>query len=110
MDNQRAADFLEALGNPTRLAIYRLLVQAGHGGSPVGELQRHLGVPASTLSHHLARLTRQGLVTQERQGRTLICRTVYDRMDELVAYLQNNCCGGLQAPSTAAPSSACRTE
>lgn len=99
MEIQHAANCLEALGNATRLSIFRLLVQAGREGTPVGDLQRHLDIPASTLSHHLARLMRHGLVSQERQGRTLICRAEYEAMDTLLDYLQDNCCGGFAEPT-----------
>lgn len=96
MDILQASDKLEALGNSTRLEIFRLLVQAGEEGAPVGELQKTLKIPASTLSHHISRLMRVGLVTQERRSRLLICRADYDAMGELLAYLTDNCCGGLQ--------------
>ncbi len=95
MDTSTAATCLDALGNPTRLELFRLLIQAGPTGAPVGALQERLQIPASTLSHHLARLTRVGLVTQERQSRSLICRAEYAHMNSLLAYLGDNCCEGL---------------
>ena len=67
---QQIADTMEALGNETRLAVFTLLVPAGRGGLTVGGIQRRLGVPASTLSHHLSRLIQVDLVKQERQGRS----------------------------------------
>jgi len=94
-----AAARLEALGNPTRLEIFRLLVRAGHAGAPVGQLQQALGIPASTLSHHLAKLVRVGLVRQERQSRTLLCHAEYAQMNALLAYLTDKCCKGLQISS-----------
>lgn len=97
METTLAARCLEALGSDTRLEIYRLLVQAGPGGAVVGDLQARLDIPASTLSHHLARLVRVGLITQERHSRTLVCRANYERMNTLLAYLSDNCCGGLEA-------------
>ena len=87
-----AAFRLEALGNPTRLRIYRALVRAGEPGLPVGKLQSRLAVPASTLSHHLKTLLVVGLVTQEREGTTLICRTNYPVMRGLVDFLVAECC------------------
>jgi len=87
-----AAKQLEALGNPTRLQVYRALVRAGHDGMPVGSLQEKLEIAASTLSHHLKNLIATGLVTQERQATTLICRAHYPAMDALVGYLVNECC------------------
>lgn len=81
MNFEEAAKQLEALGNPTRLQVYRTLVRAGDSGLPVGSLQEKLGIAASTLSHHLHRLILTGLVTQERQATTLICRANYPAMD-----------------------------
>ena len=72
MELEEAAAQLEALGNPTRLKVYRALVRAGDGGMPVGRLQQRIGIAASTLSHHLHKLITVGLVTQERQVTTLI--------------------------------------
>ncbi|MBN9022691.1 MAG: helix-turn-helix transcriptional regulator, partial [Rhizobiales bacterium] len=72
MDIDHAARQLEALGNPTRLRIYRSLVRAGGDGLPVGRLQERLAIPGSTLSHHLRQLVAAGLITQERVATTLI--------------------------------------
>ncbi len=87
-----AAARLEALGNPTRLQIYRALVRAGEAGMPVGKLQTKLSLPASTLSHHLKSLLAVGLISQERQATTLICRANYDVMRGLVDFLVAECC------------------
>jgi DNA-binding transcriptional ArsR family regulator len=87
-----AAAQLEALGNPTRLKIYRTLVKVGEAGIPVGQLQSRLGTAASTLSHHLQKMIQVGLVTQERQATTLICRANYATMQGLVGYLTEECC------------------
>jgi DNA-binding transcriptional ArsR family regulator len=92
MDIEQAAKQLEALGNPTRLQVYRTLVQAGETGCPVGRIQENLDIPASTLSHHLHRLILTGLVTQERQGTTLICRANYPMMKDLLGFLADECC------------------
>ena len=98
MELELAANRLEALGNPTRLKLFRLLVQAGRKGLPVGHLQRELGIPASTLSHHVARLVRAGVVLQQRQGSTLHCHADYDAMNNLVDFLNENCCQGQHGP------------
>ena|SRR5690348_1348515 len=87
-----AASRLEALGNPTRLRIYRTLVKAGEPGLSVGKLQSRLGVPPSTLSHHLKTLLIVGLIRQERDATTLICRTNYPVMRGLVGFLVDECC------------------
>ncbi|WP_371344960.1 ArsR/SmtB family transcription factor [Ancylobacter sp. IITR112] len=92
MNLEIASRQLEALGNPTRLQIYRTLVRAGHAGLPVGGLQERIGIAASTLSHHLKRLVDTGLVTQERHATTLICRAHYPAMDALIGYLADECC------------------
>ena len=92
MKIEQAAKQLEALGNPTRLKVYRALVRAGDAGLPVGRLQEKLGLAASTLSHHLHRLILTGLVTQERQVTTLICRAHYPAMSSLVGFLVDECC------------------
>src|SRR3954470_16770518 len=89
MNIEQAAKQLEALGSPTRLQVYRTLVRAGHSGLPVGRLQEKLGIPASTLSHHLHRLILTGLVTQERQATTLISRANYPAMDALLGFLDH---------------------
>jgi ArsR family transcriptional regulator len=89
---EKQAKQLEALGNPTRLRVYRALVRAGDEGLPVGRLQSKLGIAASTLSHHLHRLILTGLVTQERQMTTLICRTNYPVMHSLIDFLVDECC------------------
>jgi DNA-binding transcriptional ArsR family regulator len=95
MNIESAAKSLEALGSTTRLEIFRLLVKAGHGGAAVGEIQAALGIPASTLSHHCSKLIQAGLITQERQGRNLICRAEFASMRKLLSFLTDKCCAGL---------------
>ncbi len=97
MTPQQAARCLEKLGNPTRLEVFRLLVKAGEAGLPVGDIQDHLGVPASTLSHHLGHLVNAGLVHQEREGRVLRCRSNYALMDQVIGFLTEECCAGVGA-------------
>ena len=89
-----AAACLEALGSPHRLSIYRLLVQSGTTGMTVGDVKKQLDMPSSTLSHHISKLVNKGLVRQERESRNLICCCNYELMDELLAYLSENCCAG----------------
>lgn len=92
MKIEQAAKQLEALGNPTRLEVYRRLMRAGDAGLPVGGLQERIGIAASTLSHHLHRLILTGLVSQERQATTLICRANYPAMSALLGFLADECC------------------
>ena len=87
-----AAARLEALGNPTRLKIYRALVRAGHAGMPVGRLQERLKIPASTLSHQVKTLVSVGLISQVREGTTLVCHAEYGTMQRLVDFLVAECC------------------
>lgn len=98
MESYRAARCLETLGHPTRLEAFRLLIKAGPEGLPVGDVQAHLDVPASTLSHHIALLVRAGLVEQRREGRVLRCLANFRLMDELVGFLADECCSGVGAP------------
>lgn len=87
-----AAARLEALGNPTRLKIFRALVRAGDNGLSVGKLQLKLDIAGSTLSHHLKSMLIVGLIVQERQSTTLICRANYDVMRSLLDFLVEECC------------------
>ncbi len=95
MDITEAAKSLEKLGHPNRLEIVKVLVQAGPEGLPVGALQQHLGIPASTLSHHVSQLVSGGLIEQTRNGRTLTCTPNFGRIDALVRVLTENCCSGV---------------
>lgn len=94
---------LGALAQEHRLAVFRLLVQAGPEGMPAGALAEAVGVPASSMSFHLAQLANAGLVSQRRQSRSIIYAADYAAMNGLLAYLMENCCGGLGC----APAAAC---
>jgi DNA-binding transcriptional ArsR family regulator len=98
-----AAARLEALGNPTRLKIYRALVRAGESGMSVGKLQTKLELAASTLSHHLKSLLAVGLISQERQSTTLICRANYEVMHGIVDFLVAECCADATCTEAAKP-------
>ena len=87
-----AAAHLEALGNPTRLKIYRTLVRAGDAGLSVGRLQEKLKIAPSTLSHHIKTLLVVGLINQVRDATTLVCHANYDVMRGLVDFLVAECC------------------
>lgn len=89
-----AVNALGALAQEHRLALFRLLVRAGDEGMPAGAIAEKLGVPNSSLSFHLAHLTRAGLIQQRRQGRSLIYSADYHTMNALVGYLLENCCAG----------------
>lgn len=83
---------MAALGSEIRLSVYKELLRAGPDGVNVSDLQRALGVPASTLAHHLSTLTDAGLVGQERRGRELICTARYEEIRKVSAYLMAECC------------------
>ncbi len=92
LDLDTAALLLDQLGNQTRLRIVRLLVRAGDAGRTVGDLQRDIGIPASTLSHHLSHLRSAGIVWQEREGTVLHCFVDFKMISELVKFLTAECC------------------
>jgi len=93
MDQKRAIAALGALAQETRLDLFRLLVTSGPQGLPAGVIAEQLGVQPSSLSFHLSQLTHAGLITQRRQSRQLIYSAEYGAMNELLAYLTENCCG-----------------
>ncbi|OLD92833.1 MAG: transcriptional regulator [Alphaproteobacteria bacterium 13_1_20CM_4_65_11] len=93
MDQNKAVAALGALAQDTRLGLFRLLVTAGAAGLPAGTIAENLGVAPSSLSFHLQQLLHAGLVTQRRLGRQLIYAAEYGAMNELLAYLTENCCG-----------------
>lgn len=94
MKAKDAVAALSSLAQDTRLAIYRLLIQSGPDGLAAGVIAEKLDVLPSSLSFHLAHLTRSGLVSQRRASRSLIYAADYGEMDNLMAYLTENCCGG----------------
>ena len=93
MDQKRAIAALGALAQETRLDLFRLLVTCGPEGLPAGVIADRLGVQPSSLSFHLAQLTNAGLITQRRLSRQLIYSAEYGAMNDLLAYLTENCCG-----------------
>ena len=92
LDTASIAPRLAALGNDTRLAIYRRLVRAGRHGLPVAGVQEALQIPASTLSHHLRRLVEVGLVVQVRESTTLRCFADFTVMEATFALFAKECC------------------
>ena len=104
MDMPSAVAALGALAQEHRLALFRLLIQAGQDGMPAGAIAEKLGIPNSSLSFHLAQLRGAGLITQERQHRSLIYRANYPAMNGLVDYLTENCCAGADCSAAASPS------
>lgn len=107
MESETVIRALGALAQEHRLALFRLLVQAGPDGMAAGTIADALGVPASSLSFHLAQLTNAGLIAQRRDGRSLIYSADYGAMTALVGFLMENCCGG---GAVCAPAAACIAE
>ena len=103
MDEKSAVASLGALAQGMRLRVFRALVGAGPQGMTPGALSATLGVPGSTLSFHLKELMRAGLVTQIRDGRSLIYRPAVQQMNELLAYLTAHCCQGATCETATAP-------
>jgi ArsR family transcriptional regulator, arsenate/arsenite/antimonite-responsive transcriptional repressor len=97
-----AVEALGALAQEHRLALFRLLVQAGTKGMAAGAIAEVLGIPNSSLSFHLAQLRGAGLILQERRHRSLIYRANYPAMNALVGYLMENCCAGADCAPAAA--------
>lgn len=90
---------LAALAQENRLQVFRLLVEAGNEGVAAGQVADQLGIPSPTLSFHLAQLRHAGLVVVRREGRSLIYAANYERMNALIGFLTENCCGmGTTAP------------
>lgn len=86
------AEQLSALGHPARLSILRFVVQSGPQGAAAGEIQAHIDLPASTLSHHLKRLSSAGLVRRRNEGTFVYYSPEYDTLKQLTAYLWEDCC------------------
>lgn len=100
---KQAVEALYALAQDTRLAIHRLLVEAGPAGLPAGQIGERLGLPPATLSFHLAQLTRAGLARSRQDGRYVIYSVDFGSMNDLVGYLTENCCGGASCAPVAQP-------
>jgi len=94
METSDAVKALGALAQGTRLAIFRLLVQAGPDGMAAGSIGEKLDLPPATLSFHLAGLTRAGLAQSRQEGRFVIYSADFEGMGRLLAYLTEDCCGG----------------
>ena len=94
MENKNAIAALAALAQDSRLAAFRLLVQAGPEGMAASRIAETLGVPASSLSFHLKELTHANLVVPRQEGRFVIYAARFDTMNDLVGFLTENCCGG----------------
>lgn len=107
MDKHHVVQALSALAHPVRLEAFRALVIAGHDGLAQKALAEAIGVGPTNLAFHLKELTTAGLVTQAQVGRFVMYRAVYDRMNDLLAYLTDHCCAGPARLPSATVSDAC---
>lgn len=107
MQETDAVRSLAALAQAARLRVFRSLVVAGQEGLVPGAIAEQLGIAPNTLSFHLKELAHAGLVSQERQGRNLVYRASFQAMDELLAYLTENCCQGAACLTDKATSCNC---
>jgi DNA-binding transcriptional ArsR family regulator len=107
MKTDSAVTALAALAQDTRLAVYRLLVQQGPSGMAAGEIATAVGTSPATLSFHLKELSHAGLVSSRQEGRFVYYAANFDAMNELIAFLTENCCAADCGP-TCAPVVACR--
>ena len=94
METKAALSQLSALAQGNRLAVFRLLVKAGHDGLPAGDIAAALSVPPNTLSAQLNILSQSGLVTGQRQGRSIIYSANFDAISGLIVFLMKDCCEG----------------
>ncbi len=109
METINAAELLAALGHESRLAIFRLLVEAGPEGVNASAIGEQIGLAPATQSFHLAHLTRVGLIKGRQDGRFIYYSTDYSVMDDLLAFLTSNCCQGNGClPKTAATDTAAK--
>ena len=93
MDTLNAVNLLESLAHETRLSVFRLLVEAGPDGLSAGEIAERLDARQNTMSSHLAKLHRAGIVTSQRDGRHIFYRADFDALGGLILYLMKDCCG-----------------
>ena len=97
---EEAAQGFAAAGSEARLEVLLGLVRAGEAGLSVGVIQERIGVPASTLAHHLRFLAASGLIEQNRQGATVVNRVDYERIQELADFLLSECCADADLPGS----------
>ena len=94
MKTKQAISALAAVAQESRLAVFRLLVQAGPSGMAASKIAEQLGIPPSSLSFHLKELNHADLVTPKQEGRFVIYAANFETMNGLIAFLTENCCGG----------------
>lgn len=103
MDHKTAVRALSALAQDSRLEVFRLLVQAGPEGLAAGEIAERLAIPSSTLSFHVKALSQAGLVESRQESRFVYYSASFAAMNDLIAFLGENCCGGRPCVPAATP-------
>ncbi|HEV7855694.1 MAG TPA: metalloregulator ArsR/SmtB family transcription factor [Herminiimonas sp.] len=103
METKTVVASLAALAHDSRLAVFRLLVQAGPNGLAASKISEQLGLPPSSLSFHLKELSHAGLVSGTQDGRFIHYAANYDAMNGLIAFMTENCCGGNPCSAVCAP-------
>ncbi len=103
METKNAIAALAALAQDSRLAVFRLLVQAGPQGLAASKIAERLDLPPSSLSFHLKELMHANMVTQTKDGRSLIYAANFNTMNTLIAFLSENCCGGNDCSAVCIP-------
>ena len=99
MEIEQAAQGFAAVGSEPRLEVLLALVRAGYDGLTVGEIQERVGLPASTLAHHLRFLAAGGLIQQKKQGRSVINYAAFEHVEALAAFLLKECCTDAENPA-----------
>ena len=94
MDIKEAVNTLESLAHETRLGVFRLLVQSGPDGLSAGDISDRMGALQNTMSSHLHKLGRAGLIKSQREGRHIIYSANFESLSGLLVYLMDDCCGG----------------
>ncbi|MES2832355.1 MAG: metalloregulator ArsR/SmtB family transcription factor [Pseudomonadota bacterium] len=108
MDSNFAVVILNALAHEHRLAVFRLLVQAGPGGLPAGNISAEIGISPASMSFHLKDLVQADLIAQRHEGRKIFYSARFETMNAVVGYLAENCCGG--NPCLPASMPICKTD
>jgi ArsR family transcriptional regulator len=98
IDFATTATKLAGLGHEQRLRLFHVLIRAGHEGLTVGEIQKALGRPMSTVSFHLRELVNAGMIVQEKRGRSVYCRASFEALNEMMAFISDECCKGVSIP------------
>lgn len=101
MQIEQAAQGFAAMGSEARLEVLRALVRAGGDGLTIGDVRERTGIPPSTLAHHLKFLAGAGLVSQEKDGRSVINRAAFKTLQDLAQYILLECCADADRPHMA---------